>query len=66
MKTIALALGGLAAAWVAAPAVAMAVRGTIDQRTLARWREVTPVPAPDAGVPIPEPRRGDVDDRVRA
>lgn len=65
MKTIALALGGLTAAWLAAPAVSMTARGTIDQRTCAGWRAVTPVTTPRA-LTIPSPRRGDLDDRVSA
>lgn len=59
MKTLALALGGLAAAWMAAPTVCLAVHGTIDGRTRAGWRDTavraTPPPAPL--VVIPSPRR---------
>jgi hypothetical protein len=73
MKTIALALGGLAAVWMAAPAVAMTARGTIDQRTRASWRETAAASAdaavasaPGHLVVIPSPRRGDLDDRVPA
>ena len=66
MKTIALALGGLTAAWLAAPTVAMTARGTLDQRTCAGWRALAPVPAPRSLATIPAPRRGDLDDRVSA
>ena len=68
MKTLALALGGLAAAWMAAPAVSLAVRGTVEQRTCATWRDTaaraTPPPAPL--VLIPSPRRGEVGARASA
>jgi hypothetical protein len=68
MKTLALALGGVAAAWIAAPAVSRAVHGTIDERTRAGWRDTaaraTPSPAPL--VVIPSPRRGQVGTRASA
>ncbi|HWN26936.1 MAG TPA: hypothetical protein VNP37_08210 [Actinomycetospora sp.] len=67
MKTLALALGGLAAAWMAAPTVSLAVHGTIDGRTRAAWRvkaRATPLPAPL--VVIPSPRRGEVGTRASA
>lgn len=54
MKVIMLTLGGVTAAWFAAPLVDMAVRGTTDHRTLARCHEERPVPS----VVIPAPRRG--------
>lgn len=66
MKTIALALGGLTAAWLAAPTVVMTARGTLDQRARAGWRALAPVPAPRSLATIPAPRRGDLDDRVSA
>jgi hypothetical protein len=68
MKTLALALGGLAAAWMASPAVSLAVHGSVDDRTRAGWRETaaraTPPPAPL--VVIPSPRRGQVGTRASA
>lgn len=66
MKTLALALGGLTAAWLAAPTVAMTARGTIDERTRHAWRAVA-AGSRDAApiVAIPAPRRG-LDDRVPA
>ena len=68
MKTLTLALGGLAAAWMAAPTVSLAVHGTIDGRTRAAWRvtarRATPPPAPL--VVIPSPRRGEVGTRASA
>lgn len=65
MKALALALGGLTAAWMAVPMVAMTTRGTLDQRTLAAWR-ATAAALPEPLPAIPAPRRGDVDDRVPA
>jgi hypothetical protein len=68
MKTLALALGGLAAAWMATPTVSLAVHGTIEQRTCAAWRgtaaRATPPPAPL--VLIPSPRRGQAGARASA
>jgi len=69
MKRIALALGGLAAAWVAAPSVAMARQGTIDQRTRAGWRAraaAVRTPQPPPVVVIPTQRGVDAGSRVRA
>lgn len=70
MKTIALALGGLSAAgmaaWMAAPTVMMAARGTVDQRTCAGWWDAAPVVVARPLATIPAPRRGDLDDRVSA
>jgi hypothetical protein len=44
---VALAAGSSAAAWLAAPLVSAAVRGTTDQRTLAAWKDETgPIPLP--------------------
>ncbi|MEJ2887818.1 hypothetical protein [Actinomycetospora aeridis] len=63
MKTLALALGGLAAAWMAAPTVAMAAHGTIDDRTRAACR-ATPVRQRFAAVPAP--RRAPVAERIPA
>ncbi|MFC5140749.1 hypothetical protein ACFPK1_21110 [Actinomycetospora rhizophila] len=63
MKTLALTLGGLAAAWMAAPTVAMATHGTVDDRTRAAWR-AKPVRAPFAAVPAP--RRAPVSERIPA
>jgi len=68
MKTLALALGGLATAWLVAPAVSLSSHGTVDQRTRAGWRataaRATPPPAPL--VVIPSPRRGQVGTRASA
>ncbi len=67
MKTLALALGGLAAAWMAAPAVSVAVHGTIDDRTRAGWRDTAARPTPPTPlVVIPSPRRGEVGTRASA
>ena len=68
MKTLALALGGLAAAWMAAPTVAMAAHGTIEGRTRAGWRRdaAARTPATRPVVAIPTQRRGGVDTRVPA
>ena len=52
---------GVVAAWLAAPVVATSVNGTVDQRTLAAWREeqCRPRPeVPDAWSTIPAPRDG--------
>ncbi|PVZ04279.1 hypothetical protein [Actinomycetospora cinnamomea] len=68
MKTLALALGGLAV-WVAAPTVAMAAHGTIDQRTRAAWRARAAhagVPAPAPVVAIPAQRGADAGTRATA
>lgn len=65
MKTLALALGGCTAVWMAAPLVAMTARGTIDQRAHAAWRATAPT-APQPLIGIPAPRRGDVAARVPA
>lgn len=44
---VTLAAGSSAAAWLAAPLVSAAVRGTTDQRTLAAWKDETgPIPLP--------------------
>jgi hypothetical protein len=44
---VVLAAGSSAAAWLAAPLVSAAVRGTTDQRTLAAWKDETgPIPLP--------------------
>jgi hypothetical protein len=41
------AAGSSAAAWLAAPLVSAAMRGTTDQRTLAAWKDETgPIPLP--------------------
>jgi hypothetical protein len=64
MKTVVLALGGAtAAAWMAVPVVSMAVRGTIDQRTLASCRRVPPA---RPVVAIPTQRRGTAGERLTA
>ena len=63
MKTLALTLGGLAAAWMAAPTVAMAAHGTVDDRTRAAWR-TAPVRARFAAVP--SQRRAPVSERISA
>jgi hypothetical protein len=64
MKTVVLAFGGVtAAAWMAVPMVSMAVRGTIDQRTLAACRRV---PAAPHVVAIPTQRRGTAGERLSA
>lgn len=65
MRTIVLALGGAAAAWVAAPVVGMTVRGTVDQRTVAGWRSASD-PAPAPLISIPAQRSGETPDRVPA
>jgi hypothetical protein len=64
MGKLALALGGLTAAWVVAPVVAMTTRGTIDQRTRAAWR-ATPAVVPPVPV-IPAQRRGGTTERLPA
>lgn len=67
MRTLALALGGLAAAWMAAPTVCLAVHGTIDGRTRAGWRDTAARGTPPAPlVVIPSPRRGEVGTRASA
>jgi hypothetical protein len=68
MKTLALALGGLAAAWMAAPAVSLAVHGTVEHRTRSTWRDTAARVIPPAAplVLIPSPRRGQVGDRASA
>ena len=44
---VVLAAGSSAAAWLAAPLVSAAMRGTTDQRTLAAWKDETgPIPLP--------------------
>ncbi|GAA4807784.1 hypothetical protein GCM10023200_51800 [Actinomycetospora chlora] len=64
MKTVVLALGGAtAAAWMAVPVVSMAVRGTIDQRTLAACHRVPTTPSV---VTIPTQRRGTAGERLTA
>jgi len=63
MKTLALALGGLAAAWMAAPTVAMAAHGTVDGRTRAAWRAV---PARGRLAVVPTQRRAPVSERIPA
>ncbi|MHC1563422.1 hypothetical protein ACR9E3_31080 [Actinomycetospora sp. C-140] len=65
MKTLVLALGGLSAAWMLAPVVAMSARGTIDSRTRAACRAAART-APPSVLAIPAQRRGDLDDRVSA
>jgi hypothetical protein len=55
---VVLAAGSSAAAWLAAPLVSAAMRGTTDQRTLAAWKDETG--------PIPLPRLDDArDDHAR-
>lgn len=63
MKTLALTLGGLAAAWMAAPAVAMAAHGTVDDRIRAAWRTA---PAPQRLAVVPAQRRAPVAERIPA
>jgi hypothetical protein len=63
MKTFALTLGGLAAAWMAAPTVAMAAHGTVDDRARAAWR-TSPARPPFAAVP--SQRRVPVTERIPA
>jgi hypothetical protein len=64
MKSVVLALGGATAAWMAVPMVSMAVRGTLDQRTLASCRRTAAVPRPV--VVIPAPRRAPAEERLPA
>ncbi|MEJ2862522.1 hypothetical protein [Actinomycetospora flava] len=63
MKTLALALGGLAAAWMAAPTVAMAAHGTVDDRTRAGWRTA---PVRERLAVVPTQRRAPVSERIPA
>ena len=65
MKTVVLALGGLTAAWMAAPMVSMAVCGTIDRRTLAACRRPA-VEVSGSMLVIPSPRRGSPVERIPA
>jgi hypothetical protein len=68
MRTLALALGGLAV-WIAAPSVAMATHGTTDQRTRAAWRARAAQAggrAPAPVVAIPAPRGAEAGTRVPA
>lgn len=60
-KWILAGAGAAIVGWLAAPWVSMALRGTIDQRTVASWAE-TPADAPagmvadDPPVELPSPR----------
>ena len=63
MKTLALALGGLVAAWMAAPTVAMAAHGTVDGRTRAAWRAA---PVRQGLAVVPTQRRSPVAERIPA
>ena len=64
MTKFALALGGIAAAWMTKPFVDMAVNGTIDDRTRAAWRRTTPGVEPV--IAIPAQRSTGLDDRISA
>lgn len=66
MKTLVFALGGLSAAWMLAPVVAMSARGTIDSRTRAACRTAAAQAVPWPVPTIPAQRRGDLDDRISA
>ncbi|GAA4903824.1 hypothetical protein EV188_10474 [Actinomycetospora succinea] len=63
MKTLALTLGGLAAAWMAAPTVAMVAHGTVDDRARAAWRTA---PVPRRLAVVPAQRRAPVSERIPA
>lgn len=63
MKTLALALGGLAAVWMAAPTVAMAAHGTVDGRARAAWRER---PVRERLAAVPAQRHAPVSERIPA
>lgn len=63
MKTLTLTLGGVAAAWMAAPTVAMTVRGTLDDRARAAWRATCDGSRPAV---VPAQRRAPVAERLPA
>lgn len=65
MRKLKLALGAVAVAWVTAPMADMSLRGTTDQRTMARWRSGAPGTVAPV-VAIPAPRSGHGANRIPA